>query len=125
MHVPFLSTRGVLRLALETELILNTSGRSDAGRLFVKLNFSDVRDNATVALQNILALANDEEELPLESEIENFTEKLDQLLGPGKAVMRSSLARPVANAIPHVDTFVEAIDRVAQVRHLMYSLNSA
>lgn len=105
---------------LETEVTLNNSGRSNAGRLFVKLDFSDVRDNATVALQNILALVGNDLELPLESErLQNFSEKIDRMLEPGKAAMRSSLARPVANAIPQADAFVEAIDKVVQVRQLI------
>ena len=84
-------------------------------RLIIKLDFSDVNQNATIALNNLLALVDDDDELPLDPELQRTSDKIDRMVKQGKALMQSNLSDSVQNAFPQLDSFVDTVDQVVQV----------
>ena len=99
----------------EIDLVLNGSRRKTSPRLAVKLDFSDVKANATVALNNLASLVNDDDELPVDSTMQHADNKLGQVLKLGKAAMQSQFSKSIQAAVPLVDSFVDAVDNVVQV----------
>ena len=98
---------------IEAELQLKHRKRSSSRRLFVKLNVSDAKTNADVAMHNLLSLINEDGELTLESKNpEEVISKLDQAISQGKTIMQSNLA----DAVPNMDSFVNAVGNIVQVR---------
>lgn len=99
----------------EIVLKLDHFGKRNPPHLAVKLDFSDVKENATVALKNLVALVDNDGEITGNSEQERAEDKFEQVLKQGKAVMQSKLSKSVQTAVPLVDLFLGTIDNVVQV----------
>lgn len=82
-------------------------------RLVVKLVFSDVKTNASVALDNLFPLVNPTGEIHLESEALKKSISIIDLVTQGEEILRSNSA---LSAIPQADVIVNAMDKIAQVR---------
>lgn len=82
-------------------------------RLAIKLVFSDVKTNASVALDNLLPLVNASGEISLESQAIERGSSIIDLVSQGEEILRSS---SFLEAVPQMDAIVEAMDKVAQVR---------
>lgn len=81
----------------------------------IMLDFSEVRVNATVALQNLLSLTN-EGELPLGTDrLESTDSAVEHLVQGGKSALQNDLGQSVMTAYPEVDAFVAFVDNIAQV----------
>lgn len=104
----------------EIELELTERKQVNAPRLILKLSNSDVKTNATVALDNLLPLVG---EIPSGSQqIENAESVIDAVASQGKAIMKNR--NTIVNAVPELSGIVEAMDRIAQVR-LEYEYENA
>lgn len=77
--------------------------------------FSDVKMNASVALDNLLPLVNDIEETPSELEALKKSTSIINLVTQGEEILRSNSA---LNTVPQADAIVSAIDKIAQARSL-------
>ena len=97
----------------EIELELTERKQVNAPRLILKLSNSDVKTNATVALNNLLPLTV-EEILSGSERIEDAESIIDTVVSQGKAIMKNK--NTIVNAVPEIDGIVEAMDRIAQVR---------
>lgn len=116
--MPFPPRESILVLTFaSTEADLELADPHSAPRrLIIKLDFSDVNQNATIALNNLLALVDDDEELPLDLKLQDTNDKIDRLVKQGKALMQSNLSDSAQNAFPQLDSFVDTVDQVVQVR---------
>lgn len=77
--------------------------------------FSDVKMNASVALDNLLPLVNDIEETPSELEALKKSTSIINLVTQGEEILWSNSA---LNTVPQADAIVSAIDKIAQARSL-------
>lgn len=77
-----------------------------------------MKENATVALTNLLALTNDDGDIRLDSSLQAVDERVERVVEQGKALMQSRLSRGFRKALPQVDSFVDTIDNIVQVSHL-------
>ena len=108
---------GLLLMLIISEIVLKLDrfGKRNPPHLAVKLDFSDVKENATIALKNLVALVNNDGEITGNSEQERADDKFEQVLKQGKAVMQNKLSKSVQTAVPLVDLFLGTIDNVVQV----------
>ena len=75
-----------------------------------------MKENATVALANLLALTDDDGNIRHDSMLQAADEKVEQVVGQGKALMRSRLSKSLRRALPQVNSFVNAVDNIVQVK---------
>ena len=76
-----------------------------------------MKENASVALANLLALTDDDGDIRLDSTLQAADEKVEQAVGQGKALMRSRLSKSLRRALPQIDSFVNTVDNIAQVSY--------
>ena len=74
-----------------------------------------MRENARTALANLLTLVDDDDNIPLDPELDAFVDKVERVTKQGKALMQSGLRKNIQNAVPAVDIFVDTVDNIVQV----------
>ena len=74
-----------------------------------------MRENARVALENLLDLTDDDDNIPLDPNSDALVDKVEQVTKQGKALMQSSSGKSIRKGIPAVDVLVDTIDSVVQV----------
>ena len=95
--------------------MLTDSGRVTSQGLVIALSFSDVKGNARVALENLLDLTDDDDNIPLDPNSDALVDKVELVTKQGKALMQSSSGESIRKGIPAVDVLVDTIDSVVQV----------
>ena len=73
----------------------------------------------TLAMNNLLTLIDDNREIALESEsqdMKGLEYKLDQAIARGKIIIQSRLSSAIGSALPNIDSFVDTVDNIVQVR---------
>ena len=95
--------------------MLTDPGRITSQGLVIALSFSDVRENARVALENLLVLIDDDDNTPLDPKSDALVDKVEQVKKQGKTLMQSSSAKSIRIGIPAVDIIVDAVDNVVRV----------
>lgn len=85
--------------------------------LAIKLGLSDVKENATVALANLLALTDDDDEIRRGSNFQAADQNFERVVRQGKALMQNRLSenKSFRKALPQVDSFVDVVDNIVQV----------
>lgn len=101
-------------VSLELQLELFDNGNVNQ-HLIIKLNFSDVKGNAIIALTNLLALTEGDGEICLDPELQATDENLQRMVERGKAIMRSKFGKSIRKAIPQINSFVKTVDNIVQV----------
>ena len=76
-----------------------------------------MKENATVALANLLALADDDGDIRLDSTLQAADEKVQRVVEQGKALMQNKLSKGFRKALPQADSFVDAVDNIVQVSY--------
>ena len=97
---------------LEARLTLMDSGRVAWQGLVIALSFSDVRENAQVALENLLVLIDDDDNTPLDPKSDALVDKVEQVKKQGKTLMQSNPGESIRKDIPAVDILVDTVDNV-------------
>lgn len=101
----------------ESKLKLDESkdGNSENLQLEIDLKSSDVKQNTTAALQNILSLLDGDGSSQKPSLISRTSSNFEQILQRGKVEMQSDLAQAISAAVPQIDSFVDFVDGIVQV----------